>query len=78
MEITCQQVRTELSNYIDDDVTPTLRTRIELHVTGCPGCRALYDSVRGVIRLVSDVEVIELPAGFSRRLKARLERSLMN
>lgn len=66
--ISCRQVRQELSSYIDDDVSPELRARIEEHVLSCPGCMAVYDGLRNVLKLVSATEVIELPLGFSLRL----------
>ncbi|HEX7286125.1 MAG TPA: zf-HC2 domain-containing protein [Candidatus Angelobacter sp.] len=71
--ISCQEVRRELSNYIDDEVTSELRARIEEHVRACTGCRALYDGVRNVLTLVGSGDVIELPRGFSLRLFQRLQ-----
>ena len=74
--ISCAEVRRELSNYIDDDVTPELRSRIEQHVISCGGCKAVYDGVRNVLRLVGSSEIIELPRGFSLRLYCRLMAGL--
>ena len=70
--ITCAEVRRELSNYIEDDVTRELRARIEQHVRACPGCKAVYDGVRNMLTLVSTGEIIQLPRGFSARLYRRL------
>lgn len=70
--ISCVEVRRELSNYIENDVTPALRARIEQHVFSCGGCKAIYDGVHNVLRLVSASEIIELPPGFSLRLYRRL------
>lgn len=70
--ISCGEVRRELSNYLEDDVTPELRDRIEQHVLSCPGCKAVYNGVRNVLSLVSGADVIELPSGFSMRLYRRL------
>lgn len=70
--ITCAEVRRELSNYVEDDVTRELRARIEQHVGACPGCKAVYDGVRNVLTLVSTGEIIQLPRGFSARLYRRL------
>ncbi|HKD13528.1 MAG TPA: zf-HC2 domain-containing protein, partial [Candidatus Angelobacter sp.] len=70
--ISCAQVRHELSNYIENDVTLELRARIEQHVQSCTGCKAIYDGVRNVLSLVSSSEIIELPRGFSLRLYRRL------
>lgn len=72
MYLTCADVRRELSNYLDDEITAELRARIDAHVAGCKGCRAIVDGVRNVIQLVAGNEVIELPAGFSARLRERL------
>ena len=71
--ISCEEVRRELSNYFDDEVTPELRARIEEHVRSCPGCKAVYDGVRNVLTLVGSEDVIELPRGFSLRLFRRLQ-----
>jgi predicted anti-sigma-YlaC factor YlaD len=78
LEITCAEVRQELSNYVDDDVTPALRAQMEAHFAHCRGCRAIYDGVRNVIRLIGDTEVIELPEGFSRRLYTRITAATAN
>jgi predicted anti-sigma-YlaC factor YlaD len=72
IEITCEQVRREVSNYADAELTDDLRQKIEDHVRRCPGCKAVYDGVRNVISLVGHGEIIELPAGFSERLYRRL------
>jgi len=78
MQIDCTEVRRELSNYIEDDVTPELRRQMEQHFSTCPGCTAMYDGVRNVIKLVSDGHVLELPQGFSQRLYARLAAHSVN
>lgn len=70
--ITCAEVRRELSNYVEDDVTRELRARIDQHVSACPGCKAVYDGVRNMLTLVSTGEIIQLPRGFSARLYRRL------
>jgi predicted anti-sigma-YlaC factor YlaD len=72
LEISCVEVRRELSNYLEEDVFPALRQRIDAHVARCGGCRAVYDGVRNVIQLCSGGEVLELPKGFSQRLYSRL------
>jgi Putative zinc-finger len=72
MNISCQEVRKELANYMEDDVSAELRFRIERHFLSCDGCNAIYDGLRNVIRLVGSTEIIELPEGFSRRLYERI------
>ena len=72
LEISCREVREELMDYLENDVTHELRTRIESHLAGCTGCWLYYDGVRRVIRIIGNTKVIELPAGFSQRLYSRL------
>jgi anti-sigma factor (TIGR02949 family) len=74
VEIDCYQVRRELSDYLDGDLTPELRVRIEDHLEDCRHCTAVYDGLRNVVRLLGDEKAIELPGGFSQRLYRRLFR----
>jgi anti-sigma factor RsiW len=66
--VTCAQVLKELSNYIDEDVDPQLRSAIEEHLRGCRRCSVLLDSTRKTLRIVGDDRVFEVPAGYSERL----------
>jgi hypothetical protein len=72
IEIDCYQVRRELSDYLEGDLTPQIRLRIEEHLRSCDHCRAVYDGLRNIVRLLGKEEVIELPEGFSLRLYKRL------
>jgi len=72
LEISCREVREELTNYSEGDITPELRARIESHLAACSGCRVYFHSVRQVIRILRGTELIELPVGFSQRLYSRL------
>jgi anti-sigma factor RsiW len=73
IEISCVEVWRELSNYIDGEVDPNLRRRMEEHFKTCEHCTAVLDGMRNVVRLVGDDRVFDLPAGFSDRLKQRLK-----
>ena len=73
LEISCLEVWREISNLIDDGVSPELRQRIEVHLRVCEHCTAVYDGTRNLVRLVADGKTYELPAGFSDRLRERLE-----
>lgn len=76
MEISCLDVWREISNFIDDGVSPELRQRIEEHLKVCEHCTAIYDGTRNVVKLVADGRTYELPAGFSDRLRQRLENRM--
>ena len=72
MEITCLEVIRELSNYIEEDLKPQLRSDIEAHLRNCAHCTAVYDGLRNTITLVGDGRSFELPSGFSQRLRDKL------
>ena len=74
VEIDCYQVRRELSDYLEGDLTPELRVRIEDHLERCRHCTAVYDGMKNVVQLLGDEKAIERPKGFSDRLYRRLFR----
>lgn len=59
MDISCLEVIRELSNYIDDDVTPKLREQILAHLAGCSRCIAVYKGLRNTITLTEDGRAFE-------------------
>ena len=76
MRIDCKHVWEHISAYIDGDVDPALRAEIDRHLETCEVCSAVLDSTRNVVVLVAEGRVFELPAGFSKRLHARLDQDL--
>jgi anti-sigma factor RsiW len=73
ISLSCEEVWREISDYIDNDVTPGTRRLLEAHFAQCRHCAALVDSVHNVIVLIADERVFTLPAGFSERLRRRLD-----
>jgi hypothetical protein len=57
-------------------VASELRGRMEEHFKTCEHCTAILDGTRNIVRLVGDNRVFDLPAGFSDRLKQRLQKKL--
>jgi anti-sigma factor RsiW len=78
MAMTCKEVWREISNYIDDAVSPEMREELELHLAYCRHCTAILDAVHNIIILVADGRTFSLPVGFSDRLKARIEQELQS
>ena len=72
IEISCIEVWREISNYIDAEINPELRRRMEEHFKVCEHCSAILDGAKNVVRLVGDGRVFDLPDGFSDRLRKRL------
>jgi anti-sigma factor (TIGR02949 family) len=76
VEISCEEVWREISNYLEGEISAEMRARMEEHFKGCKHCTAVLDGTRNVVQLVGDATVFEVPAGFSNRLYRRLNRRL--
>ena len=75
MVVNCEQVWHEISNYIEGEVDAGLRAAMDEHFRTCKRCSSVLEGTRNVIALYSDERMIEVPAGFGRRLEKRLAQS---
>ena len=73
--VSCDKVWHEISNYLEGDVEPTLRTAMDEHFKTCKQCASVLEGTRNVIQLYGDERMIEVPSGYSRRLEKRLAQS---
>ena len=76
IEISCEEVWREICNYLENDISPELRARLEAHFKGCAHCTAVLQGSRNVVQLVEGGTVFDLPNGFSNRLYKRLQDRL--
>jgi hypothetical protein len=74
--VNCELVWHEISNYLEGDVEPALRTAMDEHFRTCKRCASVLEGTRNVIRLYGDERMIEVPAGFGRRLENRLAQNV--
>jgi predicted anti-sigma-YlaC factor YlaD len=74
--VSCKTVIANLTNYLDGDVAPEMRQKIEKHLRRCHRCTAVYDSTRKMLVITGDERVFEIPAGYSERLHSFLDSSL--
>ena len=72
IEISCREVWREISNYIDDEVEPELRSRMEAHFKVCAHCTAILDGTRNVVKLIADGIEYDVPSGFGTRLYRKI------
>ncbi len=70
--LACQDVQAEISNYLDEDLSPDIRRALEAHLSTCRTCQILLDSVRKTLRIVTDSGSVELPVEDSSRLVQRI------
>jgi anti-sigma factor (TIGR02949 family) len=73
IEISCIEVWREISNYLDDEISPELRERMEAHFKVCAHCTAVLDGTRNIVELVGDGRAFQVPEGFSKRLYKKLQ-----
>ncbi len=70
----CAQVRSLVSDYLDDELEPVQRTQLESHLEHCATCPPLYASLMGVRDLLGGLHDSDsvIPA----RIRSRLESLL--
>jgi hypothetical protein len=71
----CEEVWREVSNYIDGEVDAALRSSMDEHFRTCGRCASVLAGTRNVVQLYGDDRMMEVPAGFSRRLEKRLTQN---
>jgi hypothetical protein len=76
--VNCEQVWQEISNYIDNDVDPSLRSAVDEHLHQCQRCTAVLEGTRNVVELYGDDRLFHVPMGYSWRLQRRLAGNMPN
>ena len=74
--MSCHEIWREISNYLDGDIDPALKARMERHFANCRHCSVLLDSTHNLLVLTGDGRSFALPAGFSLRLRQRLAQHI--
>jgi len=74
--ISCNEVLAELSDYLDDDLTPEFRKALEAHLSHCRTCEVIYDSMHKSLRLVTESSSFELPEGITQGVMAKIRAKL--
>ena len=73
IEISCIEVWREISNYIDGDISPELRERMEAHLAHCAHCSAVLGGTRNVVALIADGRLFRMPEGLNKRLYNKIQ-----
>ena len=72
--LNCEHVWSEISNYVDGEVDAALRSSMDEHMKTCARCASVLAGTRNVVALYGDERMLEVPAGFGRRLEKRLAK----
>ncbi len=76
LELKCDDVWREVSNYLDGSLPLSVRKQLDRHLKGCKRCQAVVDGTRNVVQLTDDERSFELPRAVSRRLYSKLDEHL--
>jgi anti-sigma factor RsiW len=74
--LSCRELLSDLSEYLDDELSVQVRLELEAHLAHCPTCEVLVDSTRKTLKIVSATFSYELPEDVSGRILARIRTAL--
>lgn len=69
----CQEIRSLLSKYLEDDLDPDVKNLVEQHLGSCSGCAKELDALRRVISSLGKLEKVEPPFDFLESIHQRFE-----
>ena len=72
----CEDVVAGLSDYLDNELAESLRKQVEEHMVHCQTCRAVYDSTRKTLRIVTESGSFELSEDVSSRVAASIREKI--
>ena len=69
----CIEFETQIPEYLEKQLPPAARSRVEAHLAGCAGCRALARQLKHLdVELARSVKAPALPPEFRARLQQRI------
>lgn len=74
----CQELLGQLNDYVDGELAADLCHDLEQHLSGCPDCQVVFDTLAKTIKLyhLLDETPVELTADVEARLMLRLRLPL--
>ena len=77
-ELTHVDVRSMLSDYLDDSLTPSDRRRVEGHLHGCRPCAADLATLRATVRATEALSRPKAPAQARAKILDRVRNEAAN
>jgi len=73
--LTCWQARSRVSDYLDDELSPSERSLLEAHMTACATCPPLYGALVGVRESLGQLHDSDsvIPPELALRVQAKIE-----
>jgi hypothetical protein len=73
----CEQVRNELSAYLDGELAPPEAAAVRDHVDACPECREVLEELRATIDLVGGLPCCGAPKHLAADVQREIERRMI-
>lgn len=70
----CQEIRSLLSRYLEDDLDPDVKNLVRQHLASCSCCARELDVLKKMISSLGKMEKVEPPFDFLESIHERLER----
>lgn len=70
----CSEIRTFLSEYLDDALDAQAKSLADEHLRTCPACRKELESLKTLVQGMSSLQPARAPADFLDQLHKRMER----
>src|ERR1700759_5613341 len=78
VEISCVEVWRQISGYVDDDVDPEMKARLELHFESCKQCQEILEGTRNIVALVGYERTFAFDYAVSDRITNVLAKKIAN
>jgi Putative zinc-finger len=76
VEISCIEVWRQISDYVDDDVNPEMKARLEHHFENCKHCKAILDGAQNIVALIGDEQTFAFDDAISDRITSGLAQKI--
>jgi len=70
----CSEIKTLLSEYLDDALDDKAKALADEHLRTCPACREELDSLKALVKDIGSLESVKAPADFLTQVHKRMER----
>ena len=74
--LTCKEFVDGISDFIDDDIAPDLRERLQKHISECPNCWVIADTTKKTVQIYKGMEPYPIPGDVEARLMAALKKKM--
>ncbi|MBP9838637.1 MAG: zf-HC2 domain-containing protein, partial [Proteobacteria bacterium] len=76
LNLSCSDIEELLDSYLDEEMSPVVKTRFEKHLCNCEECKCLVDDSLNIKQMAKNLYVQPIPEGISERLRASLKEKI--